>query len=234
MVPTVLTADTSDATRGRGTRAAEQAGPRPLVTRGLAPPVGSSPRPVWSPTRLGGLRHQSSLQLQGHTSVAIVVVAVTAIICKAQGQWQRLSSAVGPGAPAPPLRLRRQLCGPRTHGLPPVGTPLWSHRCRSRGPAAWHVVSAQDCSPVAGLTCGLARGPGLRVGSKPTQPVHEHTPFIRSRRGQLLLSGPPPRRCPSRRPRGASPLPPTICRALTQGSPSSSSGSSSSGSSSAW
>lgn len=196
--------------RDEGRRAGRAAPSRhqgPRAACGLQPEA----RLVSNETRR--LRHQSSLQLQGHTSVAIVVVAVTAIICKAQGQWQRLSSAVGPGAPAPPLRLRRQLCGPRTHGLPPVGTPLWSHRCRSRGPAAWHVVSAQDCSPVAGLTCGLARGPGLRVGSKPTQPVHEHThPSFGVAAGGCCSPGPHPAGA-----RAAGPAEPHRCRPPSAG-----------------
>lgn len=100
---------------------------------------------------------------RSHTSVAVVVVTVTAVICKAQGR-RRLRSAVGPGArcPAPPHSAPEAPVPAlwASDARPPTrGTPLWSRRCRSWGPAAWHVVSAQDHSPLAGPPSGLARCP---------------------------------------------------------------------------
>lgn len=90
------------------------------------------------------------------------------------------------------------------------------------------VCTASRSWPAASGSLGLKTNTANR--KTPVQ-----IPFRGAGRGLCLLREPPPRPGPAAcSSRGRSPSPPTICRALTQGSPSSSSGSSSSASSSGW
>lgn len=196
--------------------------------------------PVSSPPHAAGPTARCHW-LKGRGSVTIVFLTVTAVICGSQRAAVDTLGQCPPGLPLlegvrPAIVVSSPLQGP--------GTWLSAeHLCEWEARTPLLLARRPPCSPdpTAATTLG-----GLRTTQPMCRRLRPNLPPERKkasceakrpefrdrqeqRTGASSSEAPPP---PAHR--APSPWLPIICRALTQGSPSSSSGSSSSGSSSGW